>query len=208
MLRRDALQILSAAAVWPVAGSWLTADLEALGLGVHAELADQELAYQALDASAAVIVAAACERIIPTDETPGALAAGVPRFIDKIMADWETPDYRDRWLAGLATLDPLARAAHQRPFGACTDAEQDALLMALDDEVGALPASERGAHWFARLKYLTVWGYCTSEVGMREELRSYPWPGRYDGNAPYSPRRGSTGHLAGAGRARSRQGDR
>jgi hypothetical protein len=38
------------------------------------------------------------------------------------------------------------------------------------------------AHWFAMLKYLTVWGYCTSDVGMRETLHSWPQPMRYDGN--------------------------
>lgn len=177
--------------MWPVAGRWLTADLEALGLGLHDDLAAQGPAFQVLDARAVAVVSAACERIIPTDDTPGALAADVPRFIDKVMADWEDPADRDRWLAGLATLDPAAQAEHGRPFADCTEAQQDALLTQIDDEVGALPASARTAHWFARLKHLTVWGYCTSEVGMREELRAFPLPGRYDGDAPYTPRRGS-----------------
>jgi hypothetical protein len=33
------------------------------------------------------------------------------------------------------------------------------------------------------LKYLTVYGYCTSEAGMRA-LGLYPMAGRYDGCAP------------------------
>ena len=61
------------------------------------------------------------------------------------------------------------------------------MVQALDDEVMALRRTAGGAanaHWFAMLKYLTVWGFCTSEPGMREVLRSLPRPMRYDGSAP------------------------
>jgi hypothetical protein len=49
--------------------------------------------------------------------------------------------------------------------------------------VQALPA-----HGFGILKVLTVWGYYTSDVGQRDELRSYPRPTTFDGCAPYAPR--------------------
>jgi hypothetical protein len=42
----------------------------------------------------------------------------------------------------------------------------------------------RSQRRFAVLKYLTVWGFCTSEPGMREVLHSLPRPMRYDGAAP------------------------
>ncbi len=57
----------------------------------------------------------------------------------------------------------------------------------LDDEVTALRRTDgaaASAHWFGMLKFLTVWGYCTSEVGMRQTLQSWPQPMRYDGNVP------------------------
>ena len=41
-------------------------------------------------------------------------------------------------------------------------------------------------HWFAMLKYLTIWGYYTSEIGETRELGNWPLPWRYDGNAPYA----------------------
>ena len=57
-------------------------------------------------------------------------------------------------------------------FVDCTEPDQVAVLTALD-----------AAHeeWFARLKYLTVYGYCTSEVGAGAELHYEVIPGSYDG---------------------------
>src|SRR6185437_15135717 len=34
------------------------------------------------------LVAAISERIMPTTDTPGAIAAGVPQFIEMMIADW------------------------------------------------------------------------------------------------------------------------
>src|SRR6266403_1973206 len=84
------------------------------------------------------------------------------------------PAERERFLAGLQDLDARCRARASRDFVACSEADQVAVLTALD-----------AAHeeWFDRLKYLTVYGYCTSEVGMRT-LGLFPLPWRYDGCAP------------------------
>jgi hypothetical protein len=87
-------------------------------------------------------------------------------------------------IAGIESLDALSRARHARAFAACATAEQDALLLELD--------REGPAHWFGTVKYLTIWGYYTSEVGMVRELGQWPSPGRYDGCAPYTPRRRGT----------------
>ena len=195
MDRRAALQMIVLAAGGSAAAHWLTPELEALGLEVHAGLT-QTTPFRSFDAGTAALVSAASERIIPADDTPGALAAQVPRFIDKIMADWEDPQNRDRFLSGLASLDRDANSRHGRPFAECGPAEQDAMLTGIDDVVSAMPAGERAAHWFARLKSLTVYGYCTSDVGMRGELGAWPRPRGYDGNAPYTPRRrGSAGET-------------
>jgi len=128
-------------------------------------------------------VAAAAEVIIPADHTPGATDAGVSGFIDKMLADWYTSPERKRFLAGLPELDTRAQARAGRPFAECASPDQVAILTALDDEVTSLRTNRGDAaaneHWFAMLKYLTVYGYCTSEAGMRA-LGLYPLPGRYD----------------------------
>src|SRR3546814_19814293 len=35
------------------------------------------------------------ERVMPTTDTPGAIAAGVPEYIEKLLADWAWPDERN-----------------------------------------------------------------------------------------------------------------
>lgn len=126
-------------------------------------------------------LAVATERILP-----GAAAANVGAFIDKMLADWYTPVERDRLLAGLPELDQRCRARAARDFADCGASDQVAVLTALDDEVTALRVGNAAAaneHWFAMLKYLTVYGYCTSEAGARA-MGFYQLAGRYDGCAP------------------------
>jgi hypothetical protein len=198
MERRELIRFLASAAGAGCLQGLAPDDLLAFGRRVHEDAgAVQDL--KALDAHAARTVIAAAERIIPASDTPGATDAQVHRFIDRMLADWHTAAERDRFLAGLGALDQQSRAAHGRAFVACAEAEQTALLTALDDEVTRLrrPAAagaRRGLgiananeHWFAMLKYLTVVGWLTSEPAMRA-LGRYPLSGRWDGCAPHQPR--------------------
>ena len=126
-------------------------------------------------------VAAAAERIIPRTDTPGATDARVAEFIDVIVADWYSAAERDRFLAGIGTLVASG-------FASRTEPEQIARLTQLDGEVAELRRSNARAadeHWFGMLKFLTVWGFYTSRVGMIDELKVQLHGGRYDGNAPY-----------------------
>lgn len=196
MERRELVRFLASAAGAGCLQGLAPDDLLAFGRRVHADAgAVQDL--QALDAHAARTVIAAAERILPASDTPGATDAQVHRFIDRMLADWHTHAERDRFLAGLRALDEQSRARHGRDFVACAEADQTALLTALDDEVTRLrgpAAARRGSglananeHWFAMLKYLTAVGWLTSEPAMRA-LGRYPMAGRWDGCAPYQPR--------------------
>jgi len=176
MKRRELIQWLVATAGLPCLESLAPQDLLALGRDVHRRGAP----VRALDAHAFRTVTVAAERIIPATDTPGATDALVSAFIDKMLADWHTPTERDRFLAGLRELDARCRARDGKDFAECAEADQVAVLALLDDEARAAGSGE---HWFARLKYLTVYGYCTSEPGMRA-LGLFPLPWRYDGCAP------------------------
>jgi gluconate 2-dehydrogenase gamma chain len=185
MERRELIQWLVASAGLQCLDSLAPADLLALGRDVHRSTVSRT-AQRALSPNARRTVAAAAERILPATDTPGATDAGVGAFIDKILTDWHTPAERERFLAGLPDLDTRCRARRGRDFVDCEKADQEAVLTALDDEVTALRAGNgdpaANQHWFAMLKYLTVYGYCTSEAGMKA-LGLYPHPGRYDGCA-------------------------
>lgn len=190
--RREWLRQVSAVAALPLLEGVLPADLAAWGREVHAAAAQARNAA-ALDGDAMRQLALVCERIIPADDTPGAIGAGVPRFVDHMLANWYDPPERERVVTGLRDLDrqaalriggPRIDGASAASFAAAPEAQQDAWLLELD----ALGAKS----WFATVKYLTIWGYYTSEVGVKQELRQWPSPGRYDGCAPYEPRTRST----------------
>lgn len=203
MHRRDVLRLLAAGAGIHCLDGLAPEEILVFGQRLHAHARSHQGAFgfRALGVHAAQTVTAAAERIIPKSDTPGATDAGVTAFIDRMLADWYQTDERDRLLAGLAELDARSRALGAQDFVSLSQADQVTLLSAVDDEVTALwqapgrqgrrPAVNPNDHWFAMLKFLTVWGYFTSEVAARETLRAFPLPGRYDGCAPYLPRVGT-----------------
>jgi hypothetical protein len=195
MHRRELIQWMLATGGLAAFNRLSAGDLEAVGRDVHQRIAAQ---LRSLSAPAARTVTAASECIIPRSDTPGATDAGTTAFIDTMLSDWYSRSERDQFLAGLAELDARSRAVGGRVFADRPSVEQSALLTEFDNTVNTLRrtnATAANAHWFAMLKYLTVWGYCTSEKGMRQTLGSWPPPMRYDGCAPLDtravPRRGS-----------------
>ncbi len=180
MDRRDVLRGLASGAAAPLMASLFPAELVSWGREVHLAVAAEQSGAGSLSTQVVQVLTAACERVIPADETPGATAAGVPAFIDRMLVDWYDQSERSRVIAGIESLDALSRTRFNRAFAACSNAEQDSLLLELD--------REGPSHWFGTVKYLTIWGYFTSEVGVVRELGQWPSPGRYDGCAPYSPR--------------------
>ncbi|HSE53368.1 MAG TPA: gluconate 2-dehydrogenase subunit 3 family protein, partial [Gemmatimonadales bacterium] len=106
MERRELLRWLAATAGLAALEGLAPDDLLALGRDVHARRASSP----ALSPAASRAVAAAAERILPSGDTPGATDAGVPEFIDRMLADWFDSDERARFLAGIPELDRSSRA--------------------------------------------------------------------------------------------------
>lgn len=121
-----------------------------------------------LDERQRAVLVAIADLILPATETPGALDAGVPQFVELILSDWHTPEERAPVLAGLAGLDADCRARHGRDFLACTAGEQTAAL-----------AATEGSEMFAMVKTLVVNGYITSEAGATSQAGYNPMPGVY-----------------------------
>ena len=127
------------------------------------------------------LMTALSERVMPTTDTPGAIAAGVPEFIEKLLADWALPDERTPILAGLDAIEARSQADYGAAAAQATPEQQDALLtLAMEDK---LPG---GRAFFDNFRQLVITGYFTSKVGITEERNYLPVPGRYDGAYLYS----------------------
>jgi gluconate 2-dehydrogenase gamma chain len=139
------------------------------------------------------------ELIIPQTDTPGAKAAKVNEFIDGVLAA-APPAERDKFLAGLRWVDARAQREFTKPFAAATPEQQTALLTELSERSAKMPAtdvaadkaraekpstdkagSEKtgvdevdpdkiGTDFFVAIKSMTIIGFYTSQVGLRDEL--------------------------------------
>ena len=128
------------------------------------------------------LTAAVSERIIPTTDTPGAIAAGVPAFIEMMLSEWYWQGERDMVMGGFTAMDTFAKTTYGKPFASATPMQQDAILtLAMDKQLTGAPADS-----FEHLRQLVIFGYYSSEIGCTIERVYLPVPGRYDGAYPYS----------------------
>ncbi len=127
------------------------------------------------------LMTALSERVIPTTDTPGAIAAGVPAYIEKLLADWSLPQDRVPIVAGLDAIEARSRQDYRVAAAQASAVQQDALLtLAMN---GQLPG---GGDFFEAFRQLVIVGYYTSEIGMTQEREYLPVPGEYNGAFPYS----------------------
>lgn len=114
--------------------------------------------------------------IIPETDTPGAVAAGVPAYIDLVVG--RNSDQQLVVADGLRWLDSEANRTAQRKFLELTEAQQLTILEPLcaAADKGDPAAKGRNVQFFALIKNLTADGYYTSRPGLLEELK-------YSGNA-------------------------
>ena len=70
--------------------------------------------------------------IIPETDTPGARAAGVDQFVDRMLTDYYPATERDRFLSGLARVDARAQRQHSLPFAKLSREQQTAIVLDLD----------------------------------------------------------------------------
>ena len=111
---------------------------------------------RALTREAWLILEAFTDRLIPADSNgPGAVAAGVPYYIDNSLANWNAGE-RDTLSEGLFALTRAARSRYDRDFQLLPDANKDELLMAM--EAGSIAGFDNAADIFNRLHRLTLEG--------------------------------------------------
>ncbi|HEY8207595.1 MAG TPA: gluconate 2-dehydrogenase subunit 3 family protein [Myxococcaceae bacterium] len=101
-------------------------------------------------------MSAACERILPRDQDPGALDANVPEYIDRMLQSPELTQQRDLFINGLEALDRRARSANSGlAFWQIPVEAQDELLKSYKE---SRPQTGE-AHFYELLVVLTLEGF-------------------------------------------------
>lgn len=137
--------------------------------------------------------------VIPRTDTPGAVDAGVPEFLEHIVSSWYTDTEFAVFVDGLAWLGRAARERFGRGYVACSAGEQTRLLEEMEvqardyhrahpakvttDSVMGKGAIDQHAPFFTKLKELVVVGYYTSELAATTEIIYLPVPMKYAGEA-------------------------
>ena len=168
--RRTALRALAAgaAAAWVDSLSALAAQ-HAHSPAVQAAIAAQEWTPRVFNPQQNETIIALTELIIPQTETPGAKAARVNRFIDAVLQRAKPAD-RDSFLRGLTWMDERSRTQFRADFVAATPAQQTELLTTLSKGDGETAELRAGVQFFRAIKSMTIDGYYTTEIGLRQEL--------------------------------------
>ena len=139
-----------------------------------------------------ITVEAITGRILPTDHEPGAIEAGCVNFIDKALAH-EDAQARPLYALGIAGTEQVAQRRFGRPFSKLAPAEQDEVLVAL--EQGGAPGWPEGpvssAAFFATVRAHTILGFLADPKygGNRDfagwKVVGYPGPRHHLGG--YTP---------------------
>ncbi len=125
------------------------------------------------------IIEALVDRIIPATKTPGAVEAGVPAFLDKMLSEYFPEKEKKIFKDGLVKLDADAKAAFDKPFIELEASQKDELLMEYDTNSYKNPDAE--PDFFRLAKELTILGFFTTEIGATEVLYFDPVPENYQG---------------------------
>ena len=174
--RRQAIRALASGAVGAVASaSWVESLIALARQQAHthaavAVIAAQNWAPRTLTPPQNDLVVALTELIIPQTDTPGAKGANVNRFIDQVLTD-APPAVRDSFVRGLTWTDTRSRALFGgKDFLGASPEQQTTLLTRLSAEGNPNQEEAIGRDFFQAIKSMTINGYYTSEIGLRQEL--------------------------------------
>jgi len=193
-------------------GGVLSAPALLAALNVRAKEPGEDWKPAALGPDELAIVARIVDIMLPRTDLPGALDAGVPAFIDSMLAEVYTQADREHYLQGLHEFDAAAAKAHRKAFLQLKPELQLAHVKKVQD---AAIAAERegGAKWQKQLaqqirdakeltqntkisnhayqrtfilatKELALLGFFTSQPGATQVLQYVAIPGAYHGCLP------------------------
>jgi hypothetical protein len=172
MNRRSVLQLLGAA---PVAAGFTWTEAEAAQAATSAQTARKPAAGAAkgaykpkfFSAHEWATVHVLVDLIIPKDDRSGsATDAGVPEFMDFMMADQANRQTAMR--GGLAWIDRQCEDRYQKRFVDCTPEQRAALLDDIAWPQKAKPEFSHGVAFFNSFRDLTASGFWSSKMGVED----------------------------------------
>ena len=168
MNRREVLKTSSKAVVGMVALPGLVELLQSCSV-------DELTSYQPLylNAHQYDTVWQMAEVILPKTITPGAADAGVAPFIDLLFDSFFEEDQKTSLELGLNTFIENCKAQYGAHFSSLQSPEQEEFMLNTEQ-------SSEGSVFFKPFKQLVLWGFFTSELGMKS-MNYQPVPGKYDG---------------------------
>src|SRR5437867_1384670 len=144
--RREYLKIIGA--IGTTCAFPFSAD-ELYGQHVHisaAPPAQEPYKPRAFSAADFATISQIAERIIPATDTPGAIGAGVPQYIDDVVS--ANPEHKKRFRAGLGWINHDAKRRFRKKFIKLSEAQQVEMLMPLSEAVDSGREKEVGEKFF------------------------------------------------------------
>lgn len=112
-------------------------------------------------------IAILADIIVPKDEVSGsATDAKVPEFIEFIVKDM--PDHQTPMRGGLKWLDLHAFKKFEKAFKDCTSQQQISIVDEIAYPKKAKPELAQGVSFFNLMRNLTLTGFYTSEIGVKD----------------------------------------
>jgi gluconate 2-dehydrogenase gamma chain len=176
--RRSALKIIGAigaTCAYPYAGDELFA--QAAPEHQHLHAAAPHDATRFLTEADFRTISRIADLIIPETNTPAASGAGVPAYIDMVIA--RDAEQQQLVADGLRWLDAEGGSQAGKKFIDLSEDAQIRILEPLCERADAGNSLARNVQFFALIKKLTADGYYTSKTGLIDELG-------YQGNAVLS----------------------
>lgn len=164
--RREVLRIFAvaaAAAKFPGFSRWTFA-CEHVGPSVQIRPAAYHPNFFSREEYA--IIERLAEIMIPSDGTPGAHEAGVAEFIDFMV--WNDASLQYKFRTGLTWLNAYAERMQGKVFRQLAPEQQAGLLEVLAYKEKFRPGEEYGREFFRLMREYTVMGFYTTEVGLKE----------------------------------------
>ncbi|KJV35265.1 gluconate 2-dehydrogenase subunit 3 family protein [Luteibacter yeojuensis] len=180
MNRREWLKSMSALAVGAIAGPSLLAVFDA-----HAASQAPAAKPQFFNPAQYSLVGTVSDIVIPRTDTPGAVDAGVPLFIDQMFSAVYAKVDQTRYLNAMAAFDK----AGGKPFMQLNDAQRKALVDKLHKEALAVPKGGKpapAADFVMMSKKLAMLGFFLSQPGCTQVLQYAAVPAQWKADIPLS----------------------